>query len=241
MELKRYFRMLHRWIWLIALITVLTTLSSAFYSWELAKPKYEATSTILVNQRQSLMTPATSMYDSVMANQALVQTYSDIMESDSILMAVIHQLHLSVTAPQLKKMISVTSTAQSEVINVSVTSLQVQQAANIANALVQNFQERIVSLMAVQNVQVVDPATVPNHPIPVSPHKQKNVVIAFVLGLIIGTAFALTIEYLDDAVRTEEDVRRLLDLPILGTVTKMPVNKLSQQTSMSMMTQPQGG
>jgi capsular exopolysaccharide synthesis family protein len=53
---------------------------------------------------------------------------------------------------------------------------------------------------------------------PFSPQPRKNLIIAIVLGLILGSAVALGIDYLDDTIRTPEDITRKLKLPFLGLV-----------------------
>lgn len=53
---------------------------------------------------------------------------------------------------------------------------------------------------------------------PIRPQKVQQVAVSMILGLLLGLAFALLQEFLDDRVSTSEDVDRLLSLPTLGLV-----------------------
>ena len=53
---------------------------------------------------------------------------------------------------------------------------------------------------------------------PVEPTPMRTAVLAGVVGLLIGLGAAFAIDYLDDSVRSEEDLERLADLPVLAVV-----------------------
>lgn len=66
------------------------------------------------------------------------------------------------------------------------------------------------------NVRVMDPAQVPG--IPITPNTRKDLITAILAGLTLALGLAFGIEYLDDSVKTPEDVTRRLRLPLLGLV-----------------------
>lgn len=66
------------------------------------------------------------------------------------------------------------------------------------------------------NIRVVDPATVPS--VPTRPNKTRNVGLAFLVGLVGGIGLALLREYLDNTVKTPDDVETLSRLPSLAVV-----------------------
>ncbi|MCK5178137.1 MAG: polysaccharide biosynthesis tyrosine autokinase [Candidatus Omnitrophica bacterium] len=53
---------------------------------------------------------------------------------------------------------------------------------------------------------------------PVRPNKRKNVLLAVIVGLFGGVGFAFFMEALDNTVKGDEDVRRLVDWPFLGYI-----------------------
>jgi succinoglycan biosynthesis transport protein ExoP len=66
------------------------------------------------------------------------------------------------------------------------------------------------------NIRVVDPAMVPTTP--ARPAKAKNIVLAFLVGLVGGIGMALLREYLDNTVKTPDDIETLARLPSLAVV-----------------------
>jgi capsular polysaccharide biosynthesis protein len=53
-------------------------------------------------------------------------------------------------------------------------------------------------------------------------NKNVNIIIAFIIGLTLGTLIILAIEYFDNTVKTPEDVEKYLDLPVIGTIPIFP-------------------
>ncbi len=74
----------------------------------------------------------------------------------------------------------------------------------------------VVTGATVSNIRVVEHAFPPIDP--VKPNKIKNVLLALVLGLFGGVGLAFFLEYIDQSIRTEEDIKKLLDLPVLAVV-----------------------
>jgi len=66
------------------------------------------------------------------------------------------------------------------------------------------------------NIRVVDPAMIPSTP--ARPAKARNVTLAFLVGLVGGIGLALLREYLDNTVKTPDDVETLARLPSLAVV-----------------------
>jgi capsular exopolysaccharide synthesis family protein len=64
------------------------------------------------------------------------------------------------------------------------------------------------------NVQMLDAAQVPR--IPVKPNKTVVMIIATIIGLLGGVGLALLFEYLDNTIKTHDDVERYLNAPFLG-------------------------
>lgn len=78
---------------------------------------------------------------------------------------------------------------------------------------------RISEVMQPTDVQVIDVAVLPERP--VAPRKGHNVVLAGLLGIFAGLAWAFFREFMDKSIRTPEDVKQYLDLPILGSIPEM--------------------
>src|SRR6266481_2076889 len=66
------------------------------------------------------------------------------------------------------------------------------------------------------NIRVVDPAMVPSYPS--RPAKARNIGLSFLVGLVGGIGLALLREYLDNTVKTPDDIENLVRLPALAVV-----------------------
>ena len=86
--------------------------------------------------------------------------------------------------------------------------------------LLQRMKEAGVSagIMA-SNIQVVDQAELPTKPF--KPNKRLNLILAAVVGLFLGVGLAFFFEYLDNTVKTPEDVEQLIRLPSFGMVPEI--------------------
>jgi capsular polysaccharide biosynthesis protein len=220
-QIRELFHILWKRKLMILFITIISVVVSAVLSFYVIAPKYEATTTLLVNKKQTNDVPVGAEYNEILANQALVKTYNEIIKSRSVASAVIDKLHLNMTTDELDKLITVNSVNQSQVFSVTVTYTNPHKAVEIANAIADTFKEKVVSLMQVENVQIVDPAIDQNPPVPVSPKKTLNIAIAFVLGLMVSIGIAFLLEYMDNTIKTEEDIHQILELPVLGTIARM--------------------
>lgn len=88
---------------------------------------------------------------------------------------------------------------------------------------------RISEVMQPTDVQVIDIAVAPLKPI--SPNKKLNVVIGGILGLVIGLGAAFILEYMNNTVKTVEDVKKYLDLPVLGNIPHFDSNTEPQKAT----------
>jgi polysaccharide biosynthesis transport protein len=75
---------------------------------------------------------------------------------------------------------------------------------------------QISSGLRSSNIRIVDPAMIPSTP--TRPAKARNIALAFLVGLVGGIGLALLREYLDNTVKTPDDVENLARLPSLAVV-----------------------
>lgn len=73
------------------------------------------------------------------------------------------------------------------------------------------------------NIRVIDPAMVPTSPS--RPAKARNIALSFLVGLVGGIGLALLREYLDNTVKTPDDIETLARLPALAVVPAFSVEE----------------
>jgi len=92
-----------------------------------------------------------------------------------------------------------------------------ESASELYSALDLKLQEAgITAGMNSNSVDVVDSATVP--PTPILPNKRTDVIFGFIGGLLIGLFAAALLEYMDDTLKTSEEVEAISHLPTLAVI-----------------------
>ncbi|MCK5052586.1 MAG: polysaccharide biosynthesis tyrosine autokinase [Candidatus Cloacimonetes bacterium] len=83
--------------------------------------------------------------------------------------------------------------------------------------LIEKYEEaKIAEKSKLGKIRIVEEARIPGAPI--KPNKKMNMMIAIVLGLGLGIGAALLVHSLDSKIRTFDDVRKYVSLPVLGTI-----------------------
>lgn len=96
----------------------------------------------------------------------------------------------------------------------------VKVSENIYLILLEKYQEaRINEVMELGDIRIIDKALVPDAPI--KPKKKLNLAIGGVLGVMLGVMLVFFMEYLDNTIKTADDIERHLGLPVLGLIPKV--------------------
>jgi capsular polysaccharide biosynthesis protein len=222
-SLRELFETLKKRLALIIIITVIATATSGVVSYFFLTPIYQASTQILVNQSKSEQQMYN--YNEVQTNIQLINTYSVIIKSPAILELVIKELDLDQTVTELQEKIQVASEKDSQVATITVQDPDPQHAADIANTIASVFKKEIVKIMNVDNVTILSKAEVGDQLTPVKPKPVLNMAIAFVVGLMTGVGIAFLLEFLDNTIKTEQDIEKLLELPVLGVVSTIDIEQ----------------
>ena len=86
------------------------------------------------------------------------------------------------------------------------------------NVLAQLENIRLAEANALDRITVVEPATPPQHP--VRPRVLMNTLLALIVGGLIGLGAAYLVEYVDDTIKTPDDIARLTPVSTLGIIAK---------------------
>jgi capsular exopolysaccharide synthesis family protein len=214
--------MVKRWWWLFIAGAVIAG-GAAFLVTQTITPTYRASATLLVDLTQQ---PGTIVYNDILASERLTKTYSELITQRPVLEGVLAAGEFSdLTVGELSGKLDVSITRDTQLLRVSISDAVPAQAALLANAVAATFviQQNELSVARAGTVSVVESAERPISP--VSPNLRLNILLAIVVGLILAGGLALLLEYLDDTVKSPEDVKALADLPILGEVGRWDTNR----------------
>lgn len=222
-SLQELFKIMKKRFVLIMSTFFLAVTIAGVVSYFFITPIYEASTQILINQKEIEQNQINNQ--NIETNLQLINTYYVIIKSPVILSKVVDNLDLKTTPESLNNKLNVSSEQNSQVINISVQDPDLKKAVDIANMTTEVFQEKIQTLMNVDNVNILSPAIYTENSNPVKPNPILNMAIAAIIGLMLGVGITFLIEYLDTTVKTEQDVDELLRLPVLGVISPIPEEK----------------
>ena len=221
-DLREYFFILKKKMWLIGLSAIICGLISGLVSFFVLKPVYEANTSLIVNKEVEDETTQMATTDDLNYVQKLAITYGEIIKSRTVITSTIEKLKLDTTYEELVGAVSVSNVADTQIIKISVQDNNPVIAAKICNTIPQIFTKELQRTVEVSGVKVIDKAIVPQNPI--KPNKTMNIAIAMVLGVMASVFIIFLIEALDNKIKKPEDIQESIGIPVLGTVYEYETN-----------------
>lgn len=215
LDLTKIFALLKKNWWLLVLLPLIFLLITLAITFFLMKPQYQANTQVLVNQKEK---NPEMMAQEVQGNIQLVNTYSEIIKSPRILDEVAKK-DKEFSESQIEDMMTVSNKDQSQILDIDVKSKDKKDAERVANEVADVFKERMPKIMKVDNVSILSRAN--DTATQVSPKVFLNAAIAILLGLFLAIIILILKAIFDKRIKTEEDVERELDIPVLGSIPKL--------------------
>ena len=207
-----FYHLLEKWK-LIALGAFVGAVLMAVYSLFIATPMYEATTKLYVlNNGDS----AINLSDLQIGNQ-LNQDYQAIIKSRAVLNQVIEDLQLNTNYKALGNKIAVSSPNGTHIIRTSVTTNDLALSRDIANDLLLVSIDRIFQIVGTSEPTVIDYSEAEAVQ-DVTPSLTRYMIIGGLLGAIMAAAVFVFKVLMDRTLKTEEDVEKYLQLPVLSAV-----------------------
>ena len=187
----------------------------------LMKEEFTATAKMIVVQKSdSASAQQNYTYSDLQLSQKLAATYSQIIMSEAISDPVISNLNLydlyQIDSEKYGKIVKVSSANNTEVMNIDVTTNDPQLSTDIANEVVDVFEDKIYDIMQIENVTTLTDAKVPQKKS--GPSTLKNTAIGGMIGLLICGVITILQLFTDTKVKTEEEVKKIFDYPIIGSI-----------------------
>lgn len=202
------------WILLVAVICADIGFAVAAF---VISPTYSASADMIVNNKQNEATQTGDVTTSDLnASSTLVNTYSVILKSHTVLGQVIDELELNYSYEQLAGMISVSTVNNTQVMRLTVRCGDSRTALRIVTKLVEIAPRVIVDKAEVGSVKTVDEPWTSGRV--VSPNKKRYALMGFMAGFAVMCAIFILQELLNNTYKTEADVAKDLGLPVLGVI-----------------------
>ncbi|WP_336765770.1 YveK family protein [Paenibacillus sp. USHLN196] len=231
LELKEYAQIVRKKLWLILFIVILISSTTGIYSYLFVQPKYEASNKLIITSGEKDQKTGIQKND-VDMGILLVDTYKEMLSTTAVLEKVVDRYpDLNLTVDALLENMKVETVADTPVLIVSVKEYSYSSASQVADAVSDVFKSEVPRIIQAGSLTILKERT--NNPSPVTPSPLMYTIIAVVVSLILGIGLAFLIEHLDDSIKSEEDVTKLLGLTTLAVIRNMKASDLRDKKSVS--------
>ncbi len=217
-DLREIFQIIKKRLYLVIIIPLLAVLASGVVSYFFMEPLYKAPTTLML-WKDVEMDQTTMRASDLDFNRKLASTYREIARSRLVAEETIEKAGLNMSPDRLSGMIEVSSVGDTEIISISATYRDPEKAASLANIIADVFKDLVPDMINIDNVQIIDRAIPPNNP--VAPRPGLNMAVAGFLGLMVAVGLVFLLEYLDDSIKTPEEVHKLLGLNVLSAIPEI--------------------
>ncbi len=233
-DLVEIFGLILHWLWLIGLSAIVCGIVGFVLSAFVLTPIYQSTTKIYILNRQN--GDSLTYTDTQLASQ-LTKDYEELVTSRTVLEEVISTFRLDEKYNSLAGRTSVSNTANTRIIAITVKDPDPVMAKNIANAIRDVAAKHIQAVMDIEAVNIVDEANLPDSP--VTPSVPKWTVIAALLGGVFCAGMVILRYLLDDTIKTSDDIEKHLGLstlaliPVIEDETEQAKKKTNRRVSTS--------
>lgn len=216
MDLKDYYRLILRNLVVVVVSTFIGIAAAAGITYQ-QTPIYQADIQLFVSTPSSMLDISALAQGSSFSQQRVI-SYAQIINGPDTLNPVIQQLHLPYTEQKLAKSVKATAPLNTVLIDVTVSDPDPKLAADIANAIGNQFSATASNLesssgTSTVKVSMVKSATIPLKPS--SPKKTLNLLLGLILGFGLGIGISILRQIFDNTVKSDLD---LGDLPLLAAI-----------------------
>lgn len=219
MVLKAYLAALRRSWWIVIVAAALGATAGSLVT--LQSPNEYAGSVTFFAKTPS--DTNSSAYQGDQFGQKRINTYIQLISSDSFASRVLAASKVDLTPAQLVSKISATGDLNTVLLTATVVDTSPERALALASTISTEFVSYVAELETPKGSKVptiyLTVTSGPSlNPIPISPRPLLNLGLGLVAGLILGVLIALAREILDNSIRTHEDIEEITGSAILGEI-----------------------
>lgn len=206
-----FFALLHSWRAMIPAVVIGAVLMAGVHML-FVEPSYRATAQLYITNTDSMI----SLQD-LQIGSALTEDYQNIIKSRSVLNKVIKDLQLDTDYRQLERLVDVSNPTGTHIIRIGVTTSELELSRDIANDLLNISIDSIYQIVGSSQPTVIDYSEAEAVE-EVTPGLMKFIAIGAMAGMLIVTAFVVLRMLMDNTFKSDDDVNRYLQLPVLAAV-----------------------
>ena len=230
LEIKEYAQVIFKRIWIVIACVVIATVTTAYYTHSSFQPVYEASTKLIINSTIGQSGNEQIDYGTLTFTRMFLDTYKEIINTPAIMGKVVERHpDLQLTTNHLIQNVQVLTNNTSQVMTLRVYDISYERAAMTVNAVSNVFKEEVPEIMKVDNVTILNEAPLVGNPAPVNDNVNQTIVMSFAIALLFGIALCFLLEYLDDTLKTEEDISQVFGVPTLASVVRIRKSDLKHK------------
>lgn len=219
---------LRKW-WLILICAVAGGALALVVTLNFITPLYRASVTVYVNNNIGGQQVESISNTNLATSQKLVNTYVNIIGSDTVLSKVVEYRNLPYSPDQIRKMMSASQRDETEIFTVSISNPNPKMAAVVANAIAEVAPEKIGEIVEGSSTKIIDYAKEPTEPY--SPNVRNNLILGVLIGAVVALACATIMFLMDVRIKSAEDLDSLFGYPVLGQIPEFQAPDLKKMNA----------
>lgn len=204
---------IHR-LWAILLVSVIVVVAAITSVSLKYKPMYNSSATLYILQQNRVKSDME--YEDFNLALKVVNDCKHLLKSHSVVDTVIANLGLDISYSELYKNIKITNPSETRILEITVESDSPETAKRIVDEICMVGTEKITKAMGFEQVHFFEQGIL-NY----SPCNRVSTLIYVIIGLaamILTYSIFLFIHFMDDKIHTDEDIKKYLNLSILGEI-----------------------
>lgn len=210
---------------IIVIITISIIIGSV-YTFKYTTPRYKSSASVILGKVSSASNGEVleSEKDITMSdlnlNSSLIDTYSELVRSRSIMESVSQRLNHTISVDSLMESVSVARVGSSDLLQVTATNNDPVIAKNIVTEVVDVFSEYVKEIYKIENVYIIDQPSIEY--VPYNINHVRDIAISILMGLIISILYVYIYSFVDNTVKSSKDIEELLNVK---TLINIPFDK----------------
>lgn len=213
-DLRELFFELKKRMWLILAGLIIGGAAVGAYSKFIVTPQYKSEAKLYVLSKETTLT---SLADLQIGSQ-LTQDYKVLVGSRTVLQGVVDRLKLDITYKELGRRLTIENPNNTRILTLSIQDPNPYMAKAIVDEVADTASDYIGEIMEMIPPKLIENGEKATEPS--SPNVLRNALIGGVLAVILVCGAIVIRVILNDSVKTEEDIGKYLNLPVLAVIPK---------------------
>ncbi len=205
--------LLKKRLWILVLVTgVISCLG--MYKASLMTTTYQATAKTFVGRGDNLMDYYSQ--NEIKYYNEFMNTFNEIIRVDDFLNETLKKHKINKSSFEVKNSLGFSASENTPIFTVTYKTSERNGAEQVLTAVCEEFNEQAKTIIPDAKPRIIDSAKV----YPIIPNKKKLVLMYFGAGVIFSLGIIFLLDYLDDTIKSNSRLEKVLPVPVLGNIPK---------------------